>query len=214
MRGVKAALGGIGLAVLAMGALHGIQPGFNPIQVPISFYVHGRHGWLLSVALGAFGGSAVLLSRDLKPGPDRAAAEPYILWFGAGMLLAAAIPSDPWFPWQDAPSFRGAVHALSAVFAPPLLMFPMFRRRWMVCRTRAWSAVRNLLVCAYLAGLAGSGLSLVVGFARDGAPPFIGLAERALAIGAAGWLAMIGCAQLSRTPAAPGSSRGDEAEVR
>lgn len=139
----------------------------------------------------------MLASGGLGRGPGRATADRYVLWFGVGMVLAAALPSDPWFPWQNTPSFAGAVHALVAVFAPPLLLFPMARWR----STGGWSAVRNVLGCVYLAGLAGSGLSLVVGFARNGAPPFIGLAERALAFGAAGWLALSVCAHLRQTSA-------------
>lgn len=180
-------LGALGFASLAITTLHIVQPGLDPAHEPVSFYIHGAYGWLLPLALGAFGGASLVLGWALGgmlPGRSRNAA-----WiFGAGMLVTAIVPSDRWFPWQSDPSVSGVIHASVALIAPVVLLDPMIAlargRRIRPSRLARW------LVVGYAASLVGSAASLIAGLALDRSPPWIGLAERLLALTAVGWLAL------------------------
>jgi hypothetical protein len=191
------------VAVGAMSALHVYQPGLSVIHQPLSFYVHGRHGWLLPVSLGAFAVAAAALGASVRCQRSSTKLRWWLVGFGAGMLIDAAVPSDRWFPWEGVYSPGGALHAFCAVVAPPLLFGAMLSwAKEMSATGRGGGRGLNALAVTYLFALGASGLSLSVGFARDVAPPFIGLAERVLALAAVGWLALV--ASASRLPPASG----------
>ena len=107
-----------------MAALHVAQPELDPIAQPVSFYVWGRHGWLLPVALGAF---AIALLALACGRVDARTARPIRILapVGAALLLTALVPSDRWFPWERPPTIAGLIHATTAMLAPVLLMWPM-----------------------------------------------------------------------------------------
>lgn len=176
------------VAGLAMVALHVVQPELDPIEEPVSFYVHARGGGLLTVALAAFGVAAIALSSAKSRAPSTRSLAWGLALFGSGMVLAAAVPSDEWFPWEEKPSLAGLIHAGAAVVAPPLLLVPMYRLGGDT--GRGLPVRRRMLVLSiiYLLALLGSAVSLSVGFLRDEAPPAIGLAERALAFSGFWWL--------------------------
>ena len=185
----KAAAFALALAFIAMIALHVVQPAMSPLEEPISFYIHGARGWLLSAALALFGGSAILVAIPLV-GTRSESLVPWMVGFGGGMLIDAAVRSDPWFPWESSASLSGLVHAAAAIAAPPLLLVPMvtYHRRLSQLGLRRFSA---LLVATYFTALCGSGASLGWGFVRDIAPPLIGVAERLLAMAAVLWIALL-----------------------
>jgi hypothetical protein len=178
----------LGVAVLAMSALHVFQPELDPVAEPVSFYVWGARGWLLPVALGAFGLAWVGLAR--APAASRPARSRQIVaTVGAVLLLAAIAPSDRWFPWEQRPTLSGLVHATAAMLAPALLLWPM------VTWTRARDLrLRRVLACvavAYGAALMASAGSLLLGLSRGGPPPGIGALERVLASAAVIWVSVI-----------------------
>lgn len=173
-----------------MGLLQVIQPEINLIHQPLSYYVHGQHGWLLPLALATFGSSAVVLGWRSATAPVYLQAARWLTLFGGGMLVAALAPSDPWFPWEGPVSISGSIHAFVAVVAPPLLLGAMWSLRRMASASRVTQTSLNLLALSYLVGLVTSAASLVVGFFTDRAPPLIGLTERILALAAVGWLAL------------------------
>ncbi len=181
-------------AMAAMGALHLLRPDLSVIHQPLSFYVHGPHGWLLPVALMAFGGAGIVLGLSVRVEFRVSLASNWLIYFGAGMLLAAIAPADPWFLWEGPVSLLGAVHATVAVVAPPLLIGAMAElRRRRSGLTRPRKILLDAFAFAYLVGLGGSGVSLLAGFLQDTSPPFIGLAERVLALAAVAWLPLVAC---------------------
>lgn len=178
------------LATGAMAALHVLQPTLHPIHRPVSFYIHGEYGWLLPLSLGAFGFAAFACSLLPPIARSRGPARSLAL-FGIGMLVTALVPSDRWFPWENAPSVSGLIHATVAITAPLLLLDPMLAplRGDQTPLTRGGLPRRPLIVVVYTAAVLGSGASLAFGLLLDRPPPWIGLAERVLALAAVAWLA-------------------------
>lgn len=175
----------LGVALAAMGALHVVQPELDPVAEPVSFYVWGRQGWLLPVALAAFGVAVLVLARA-PPAPPSPWSRRILVLIGAGLLLAAAVPSDRWFPWEHPPTLSGLVHAAAAMMAPALLVVPMVTRASRARRMQPW------IVLGYVAALMGAAASLAIGFVRDGPPPWIGGFERLLALTAIVWVCAAG----------------------
>jgi hypothetical protein len=166
------------IALLAMAALHAVQPELGPIEEPVSFYIAGRHGWLLIVALFAFGLASVLLAWIPAFGTRGRKA---VVAFAVGMWITAFVPSDPWFPWERPPTWHGLAHGAAALLAPPVLLIAMRDMRSAAEPRGRW------LAYVYLAALLASAISLGAGFLFDRAPPLIGLAERVLAMAAVAW---------------------------
>ncbi len=174
------------VAVLAMSGLHLVQLELSPWHEPVSFYVHGPHGWLFTVALASFGAAAVLLGGSWRHDTGTRGRWALLL-FGTAMLIVAVVPSDPFFPWEADPSGSGLVHAGLSVVAPPLLLWPMWRRRAAASPLgRRWAGFNRWV---YGVSLVASGASLLVGWLHGGPPPAIGVAERVLAWAAVGWMA-------------------------
>jgi hypothetical protein len=173
----------LGVAVAAMAALHVVEPVLDPLQEPVSFYIWGRHGWLLPLALAAFGVALFGLAR-VPAGSRSVWPRRMTRLIGGAMLVAAVVPSDRWFPWEHAPTVSGVVHAVAAMVAPALLLGPM--RTWSLCRL---ARLRPWIIAIYLAALIASAASLALGFWQDRSPPWIGLYERLLAGAAVAWVA-------------------------
>ena len=130
---------GVGVFVLATSALHFSQPRLDPMREAVSYYVHGRSGWALTVGLVALAvGSAALtidVARGLRGG--RAGVACLALW-SVGVFLGGVFPADPPGNWSRPPSAAGAVHGIAAMVAlavlpvAALLLSRAFRRdpRW------------------------------------------------------------------------------------
>lgn len=183
----RVALAALAAATLAMLTLHVAQRTLNPFEEPVSYYVHGHHGWLLNLALECFGAAAVAIA-FARRGSAKESAGWSLIVFGACMMVAGVVPSDRWFPWEAPATVSGLVHAAVSVFGPPVLLIPMFNdlRR----AASRWRRIKVLCIVAYAIGLLGSAFALVMGFALDGPPPFIGLSERVLALSGVSWLAV------------------------
>jgi hypothetical membrane protein len=186
------------VALTAMVAVHLLQPRFDFTHQPLSYHVHGRGGWLLSVALAAFGGAVVVLARAVRVRPD-VAVHPItagsLRWSGFGLVAAAVFPSDRWFPWEQAPSVAGLIHAGAGVVAPAVLLMAVVavQRLSRALRLAGISYTVLILVCGAL---------LAVGWFNDGPPPAIGAAERLLGGVALAWAFLLWRA-LARVAARP-----------
>src|SRR5262245_56869925 len=75
---VYVSLTGIGCFAVSILALHWLQPGLDPLDEAMSYYVHGAHGWLLTVGLLALGLSSLALTAGLArtiDGPEARAGQ-------------------------------------------------------------------------------------------------------------------------------------------
>jgi hypothetical protein len=175
------------MALTAMALLHSVQASLDPFEEPVSFYVHGKHGGLLTLSLCTFGFAVFGLSRVLNSAlPNRSRRA--LMLVGLGMGVMAVLPSDLWFPWEQKPGASGLIHSAVAMITPIFLLDPMIastRKHYRYAgHTIRW------LVALYGLSLIGSGVSLTIGFAGGRAPPLIGVAERVLALSALLWVAL------------------------
>jgi hypothetical protein len=179
-------LGGIACFVASMVTLHWLQPGLDPLNEAMSYYVHGSQGWLLTLALISIGiGSAALtlaLARQPVATFSRAGSWCLGIWC-VGVLLGAIFAADPPGHWDKPPSIGGSIHGFAAMVA--LIIFPAAAFLW----TRAlrldarWSNLsRGLLFLARasVVSLVAFLASLVPVFVRPGPPVLLGLTERIL----------------------------------
>lgn len=193
-----AGLAGVGGFVVAMLALHWLQPGLGVRDEAISYAVHGPYGWLVTVGLLALAlGSLALTVGIARSGPQRgmAAGRWLLAIWTAGVLLGAVFPADPPGNWSRPPSPAGAVHgmvSLVAFVALPLagLLLALGLRRdhrwrpigaWLLALALASTAA----LLAFLAALAPAIIS-------PGPPVLLGLAERVLLVANTAWLAAVG----------------------
>jgi hypothetical membrane protein len=204
--GGYAAIAGVATFVVATLALHVVQPGLSPRDEAVSYYVHGRFGWLLTTGLIALGlGSLTLalgLARTLGGRWGRVGRWLLVVW-GVGVLLGGVCPADPAGHWSGPPSVSGMIHggaAMVAFLALPLAALCLaiaFRQdgRW-----RAEAG--GLLGLAVIAGisLVLFMASLVPVFVRPGPPILLGVSERVLLAVYATWLAFVGVGVVQRAP--------------
>jgi hypothetical protein len=187
----RAALLGLVGFVLAVAALHWLEPGLDARTEAVSYYVHGRHGWVLTAALVALGAASGAIALGLA----RAALGSTLglglltVWT-VGVLLGAAVPADPRGRWNEPPSLAGAVHGQAAIAA--FVALPIAAHR-IARRLRAQAGWREAGMLTALAPCTAAGLLLFVAalapvFVRPGPPILLGLAERVLLASYAAWL--------------------------
>lgn len=196
----RAVLAGVGGCALAMAALHAVQPELSVLHGPVSFYVHGRGGWLLPVGLSSCGLAAVVLARAAGPAVGRDTRVNLTI-LGVGMILAAAFPSDRWFLWEHPSTLRGVVHAFATVVALgawSLTALRFARKAPSPYDRPPLPGIFRVLGTLYGVGLAVSVASLVAGLARGQPPPFIGLGERLLGLAGLAWLVVFALGARSR----------------
>jgi hypothetical protein len=178
-----APLAGVGVFVACVAALHVLQPELNPLTEAVSYYVHGRAGWLLTTGLLALGlGSLALLTGPLGGGslPARILLG---IW-GVGALLGGVFPADPAGNWDKPPSATGMVHgsvAMLAFLALPAAALALRQPLGQVIPVAAPLAMA-LSLAVFLASLAPA-------VATSGPPWMLGLTERILLTIYAAWLA-------------------------
>jgi len=188
-----------GLAIFALTtlALHVLQPTLSPRNEAVSYYVHGNHGWLLTVGLIALGTASLVLTAALvraTEGPRARAGRWLLGIWSVGVLLGGVFPADPAGNWSAPPSVAGMIHgnaAMVALLALPtgaLFLAKGFRR------DARWKESARLLFSLAVA----TAVSLVVFFAslmpvfiRPGPPILLGLSERILLGLYVVWLAAV-----------------------
>src|SRR5262245_19138827 len=92
------ALAGIGCFVASVLALHRLQPGLDPLDQAVSYYVHGPRGWLLIVGLIGLGLGSLALTVGVTPsehGPSMRTERSFLALWSACVLLAGIFAADP-----------------------------------------------------------------------------------------------------------------------
>jgi hypothetical membrane protein len=199
---------GVAIFVLAVLALHVLQPGLNPLDDAVSYYVHGKSGWLLTVGLIAlgFGSLCLVFGLDRTTGGRWATTGRWLVGVWAvGVLLAGVFPADPPGHWNEPPSLPGMIHGNAAILA--ILVLPLGA----LCLARSfrhdqrWRRDASLLLVLAVAAAISLILfmaSLVPVFVRPGPPILLGLSERILLVTYSAWLAAVGVGILNHPPRA------------
>jgi len=142
---------GIGWFVVAVLALHVIEPDFSPVDDFISDYANGDYGWLMQSAFfGAGVGTIAIalgLRKTLLPGKRVTASVVLLLLAGIGYLLAIS-KTDPTGVTEA--TTAGTVHILGSM----LIFFSLLISAWMLrgvfkrdpawapfARTQMWFAI-------------------------------------------------------------------------
>jgi hypothetical membrane protein len=196
------ALAGIGCFVITALALHRLQPGLSPLDQAVSYYVHGPHGWLLTVGLIGLGLGSLALTVGItltERGPGMWAGRCFLGIWSVCVMLGGIFAADPPGHWDKPPSTSGMIHGGVAI--PAFLALPI--AAWLLSRSFrhdvGWtrlSAVSFTLTAAMVASLIAFALSLAPVFVTDGPPRLLGLTERILLAVNSVWLCVIAFALL------------------
>jgi hypothetical protein len=194
-----AALCGIAVFVTATSTLHVLQPELSPRDEAVSYYVHGRGGWLLTTGLFGLGlGSLALVLGLARDGGSRSGRWLLAVWT-LGVLLGAAFRADPPGRWDEPPTASGLIHGNAAIVA--FVALPVAALLLSRAPAERRSATR-LLAMAAASSLALFAASLVPVFLRPGPPVLLGVSERMLLAFYAAWLAAAGMRLVRGRPAA------------
>ncbi|GAB2810187.1 hypothetical protein GCM10022221_04490 [Actinocorallia aurea] len=160
-----------------------VHPGYDPVAEPVSRYVNGAHGWLVTLGIAALALAVAAAAALAGRGRRLLAAS------AAGFAVAAVFPADPPGRWQ-APSLSESVHGAAAWTALILLCAAAH----VVTRSLRRSTglpLHALRACSatMTTGLVLFALSLADRMALTHSAP-LGLAERLLLAGALAWLAL------------------------
>jgi Protein of unknown function (DUF998) len=189
---------GVLVFLLAVAALHVFQPRVDPLETAVSYYVHGSHGWLLTLGLVALGLASLALVAALRGEGRATRASRWLLGvWGVGVLLGAAFQADPPGRWDEPPSLAGMVHgnaALAAFLALPLGAVALARGLPTDSPGQARRSLLRGLAVATALCLALFVLSLAPVFLRPGPPVLLGLSERLLLAVYSVWLIVAGSA--------------------
>jgi hypothetical membrane protein len=192
-----AALGLIGVAVFAAAilALHVVQPKLSPLQEAVSYYVHGRRGWLLTLGLLPLGiGSlALAIALGVQKARRRTGLVLLATW-SVGVIVGGIFTADPPGSWDQPPSAAGTIHGIAAMIAfaalpaAAVILTRGFRHdaRWHPLQ-RTLNLLSVAVVSSYVAFMA----SLTPVFVRPGPPILLGLTERILIVASLAWLTAV-----------------------
>jgi|SRR5262245_31134047 len=189
-----ACLSGNGCFVVAVLALHMLQPELSPLNYPVSFYVNGAQGWLFTVGLLAWGvGSAALLlglARTIRIRAGNAGLLGLAVW-SAGVLTSGLFRADPPSQWDKSPSATALIHENAAHVAFIALPIAALLLSHGLRRAPEWRQTAGVLYLLAVMIL----VSLIVFFASllpisdSLSPPILfGLTERMLIAVYAAWL--------------------------
>jgi hypothetical protein len=186
---------GNGCFAAAVSALHLLQRELSPLNEAVSYYVHGRHGWLLTAGLLAWAvGSAALLAGLALAVRGRISAAG--LWglglWSLGLVIGAIFPADPPGHW-DQPTAAGLIHGNAALMA--FVVFPpaAFLLARSLRRETGWyriGEVMKVLAITAAVSLLAFFASLVPVIISPGPPKLLGLTERILLTVYATWLSV------------------------
>ena len=193
----SAVVTGLAIFALTTGALHLLQPALSPRDEAVSYYVHGNHGWLLTLGLIALGTASLVLTAALvraTGGPGARAGRWLLGLWSVGVLLGGVFPADPAGSWSAPPSVAGMIHGNAAMVGflalPTGALFLARSFRW---DSRWKDAARLLfgLAVATAVSLVAFFASLMPVFIRPGPPILLGLSERILLGLYVVWLAAV-----------------------
>lgn len=119
---LAAAGGALGLCVVLVLLLHGLQPEFAPHWRFLSEYSLGRYGWLMSLAFFAWAASLIALAAVLRPyGLTRASRVGRRLLFvvSGALIVAGLFDQDPVTARPDELTSHGTWHAVASMVGIP-----------------------------------------------------------------------------------------------
>lgn len=196
--------GGLFTALLL--GMHLAEPEFDPTWRFASEYALGRVGIVMTLAFVALAlallGTAVAVVRHVRTVPGYLGLG-IIAIAAAGLLLAAAFPTDPITTPTDRYSFSGQMHVLGASldYSP----VGMLLAGWALTRTTSWRPLRRPLMVA-----AGAAFGLLFTFTaalpqdgQFGPGVYAGLMGRLLLLSYLAWTT-IACRGLLRRSVGPG----------
>jgi len=183
-------------AVLATVALDLFTPGPGPLVQPLSAFALtalGRY-WLWIVEVAALGVGCVAVTVY-----QRGAARRFVVTLAVGcvgLAVSGLVATDPWFPWEHAPTPSGWLHigavltTLGALGAGMVLRVHALPERWRVARDR-W-------IERAFGGTSFAALLYLVALRLRGQPLlWFGLWERTLLILMIAWCASLALGPLS-----------------
>jgi hypothetical protein len=177
--------------------LHLLQPQLSPTDEPMSYYVHGAYGWLISVGLIALGigSSALTLGVARRAvGVRQWCGVAFLAVWSAGALLGGMFAADPPGQWDRPPSAAGAIHGVAAIIALtalPVAAILLSRSTAVDRQTRPQSSRAKVLALATVITYIAFMLSVVPVMLRPGPPVLLGLAQRLLFIAYLVWLSHV-----------------------
>ena len=194
----RPAVAGVATFIGAVLALHLLQPGLDPANEAVSYYVHGPFGWVLTIGLIALGIGSLCLVFDLARAVDgrwSGTGRWLVGVWGVGVLLGGVFRADPPGRWSEPPSLAGMIHGNAAMLAFVALPLGAFCLATTFRQNDQWR--RDATLMWGLAVAAGTSLivfmaSLAPVFVRPGPPILLGLSERVLLAVYAVWLATMG----------------------
>ena len=190
----KLAILGSAWFVVSAILLHFLQPALSPLIDAVSYYVHGRSGWLLTSGLLLLGvASVAVLVGVVRPG--RRLGQGAGWWALAvwclGVILGGVFPADPSGNWDKPPSISGLIHgtaAMVAFVAFPIAAIQLGRRFREDHSGPRGGRMAGWLGVAAVASLLAFFVSLAPVFVTNGPPKLLGLTERILLAIYTAWL--------------------------
>ena len=177
---------GVGAFILALTALHVLEPDLSVVDEYLSVYALSDYGWLSRAADLAMGIGIVAIALGLRkilaPGKRVTASWALILVAGLGFIVSGSFDTDPTNTAEATTS--GAIHDLGGYISMLSLMtatwllrgvFKRDTRNHPLARTQHWFAI--LMTAALLAFVVSE--------------PILGLTQRALVITVAAWLIVL-----------------------
>jgi hypothetical protein len=170
---------GLSVAVAATVLGHiGLGPGFDPLALTVSDYALSDRGAVIEAAMMALAGASLALIAGLTAAraPVRGLPTFLLLIWAVGLLVAAAVPTDP--IGTPVMSTAALVHRYASVAAFVCLPGAALVLASRFAAEEAWSTLSGPL--RRLATASGVGLALLLYVAFPGGRVLMGLVERAL----------------------------------
>jgi len=194
-------LAALASAALGTAMLDVIAPGPGLLVRPLSAFALTENAglWMFVVELAALGIGLLAVTAY-----QRGAAVPFVVTLGVagiGLAVAGIVVTDPWFPWERAPTPSGQVHIGAELITLGALGAAMVQRRRAV--PVQWRAVRDYWIEGGFGAAAGSAMLYLVTLRVRGQPLlWFGFWERLLLAIVVAW-----CASLAIGRRAPSASR-------
>jgi hypothetical protein len=176
--------------------LHFLEPGLDPVQDALSYYMNQPSGWVLTLGLVALSIASISLAAAVGHAtPDASSVTGRLLLhaWGTGVLIAAIFPPDPMGHWDRPPTSSGMAHGVAALAA--FLAFPAAAILLSPTLSRAArctsSAARYLRPLAFACAACLVIFFLCLAPASQNRPPYaLGFVERILLALFVAWLAV------------------------
>jgi hypothetical protein len=138
-----------GTLLVAVVALHFLEPGFDPSWRMVSEYALGRYGWLLTLGFLAWAASYASLVVAVRPHIRTTGGMIGLIWLlvnALGATMGAIFPIDPITSSPDAGTTSGILHGVGALLGIPTFPIAVTLISRSLLRNPAWASSRRSLV--------------------------------------------------------------------